>query len=220
MRILGTALDLIRSARRPYLLINIAYYGLIVCAMLYTAFDRPLQQSLMDSVAVSLSEGPLSTVAEAYVGNRVLPAIGLTLGINVAVGSFATITLPSLIIPFSGLLTGEIRAMVWGVLFSPQVSGGIGVQDVVAGIMLLGLIFLEGQGYVLAMFGAFLHGRAFVLPRHSERSRGISPSWHGYLRGLKQQAHIYLLVVLVLLIAALYEVGLAMVVAPALYPQP
>jgi hypothetical protein len=107
---------------------------------------------------------------------------------------------------------------------------------VVAGIMLLGLIFLEGQGYVLAMFGAFLHGRAFVFPRQSERSRGISsaslersrenrsrgiwPSWHGYLLGLKQQALIYLLVALVLFIAALYEVCLAMVVAPALYPQP
>ena len=31
-------------------------------------------------------------------------AIGLTFGINLAVGSFVTITLPSLVIPFSGFL--------------------------------------------------------------------------------------------------------------------
>ena len=223
MKPFRSALGLIRGSRRPYLVINLAYYGLILCAMVYTAFDRSLQQLLMDSVAASLSEGPLATVADAYVGGSVLPAIGLTVGINLAVGSFVTITLPSLVIPFSGLLTAALRALIWGVLFSPQISGAIAVRDVLIGIMLLGLILLEGQGYVLAMFGAYLHGRSFLFSRPEgsgeNRSRGIAPSWQGYLLGLKEQALIYLFVALVLLIAALYEVGLAMVAAPALYRQ-
>lgn len=224
LKALHPALELIRGARRAYLNLNIAYYGLVVCGMAYTAFDRSLQQSLTGAVSTSLTEGPLSTVLDAYTGGRAIAAIALTVGINLAVGSFATVTLPSMIIPFSGLLMGGIRALVWGVLFSPQISGGLGVPELVTGALLLGLIFLEGQGYVLAMFGAVLHGKVFLFPRHSEPvpslvegpRRAISPSWQGYLLGLKQQAQIYLLVAIVLFIAALYEVGLALVAAPAL----
>jgi hypothetical protein len=212
VKVLRSALNLIRDARRPYVVLNIAYYGLVACALVYTTFDRSLQQTLMEAVGGALAEGPLAPVWDAYSAQRVLLAIGLTFGINLIVGSFASITLPSLVIPFSGSLVAGIRPLTWGVLFSPQDVAGVGPPELVAGFLLVGLLFLEGQGYVLALFGAYLHGRAFLWPQ----SVGATGRRQGYWHGLKQQGHIYLLVALVLIIAALYEVGLAMVAIPVL----
>jgi hypothetical protein len=212
VKALRSALGVIREARRPYLILNLLYYGLVACAMGVTAFDRSLQQTLMDSVGGALTEGPLAPVLDAYTGGQVWLAIGLTFGINLLVGSFVTITLPSLVIPFSGFLLAAVRAGMWGVLFSPQIEGGVGARELVVGLMLLILLFLEGQGYVLALFGAYLHGRAFLWPR----TVGLTGRWQGYWHGLKEQARIYLLVALVLVIAAVYEVLLAMVVLSAL----
>jgi hypothetical protein len=133
-------------------------------------------------------------------------------GINLAVASFITITLPSLVIPFSGLLMLVVRALLWGVLFTPQTLSGIGAADLVAGLLIAVLAFLEGQGYVLAALGAYLHGRAFLWPD----SLGAESHRAGYWRGLKLQARIYVLVALVLLIAAIYEVAVAVFALPAL----
>jgi hypothetical protein len=193
-------------------LLNVAYYGLVVCAMVYTAFDRSLQQALMGSVGEALTEGPLAPVLDAYTTERAILAIGLTFGINLAVGSFLTITLPSLVVPFSGFLLAGVRALTWGVLFSPQIVGGIGAGELVTGVLLVGLLFLEGQGYVLAALGVYLHGTAFLWPQ----TGGATGHLQGYWHGVKKQARIYLLVALVLVVAALYEVALALVAAPAL----
>ena len=63
--------------------------------------------------------GPLSVVGQAYVNAQVFTAILATFLVNLFIGSFGTITLPSLIIPFSGFLIGIYRAVLWGLLLSP-----------------------------------------------------------------------------------------------------
>lgn len=113
MKVLHDAVRTIKDARRPYVILNLVYYGLVVCGKAYAAFDRPLQEYLMESVGGALTEGPLAAVAEAYGAQQAVQAIGLTLGINLAVGSFLSITLPSLVIPFSGLLVAGVRAVAW-----------------------------------------------------------------------------------------------------------
>jgi hypothetical protein len=212
MKALHTALGVVRGARRPYLALNLVYYGLVASAMVYATFDSSLQPALMESVGAALTEGPFAPVLDAYTGGQVWLAIGLTFGVNLLVGSFVTITLPSLVVPFSGLLLAGLRAVLWGVLFTPQIDGGIGATKLVAGLLLLVLLILEGQAYVLATLGAYLHGRAFLWPR----SVGATRRWQGYWHGVKQQAPVYLLVAIVLLVAAVYEVLLAVVAVPAL----
>lgn len=212
MNALRAAVRTIRDARRPYVIINLVYYGLVACGMAYAAFDRSIQQSLLEAVGGALTEGPLATVVEAYTAQQVLLAVGLTVGINLAVGSFASITLPSLVIPFSGLLVAGIRAVTWGLLFSPQSVAGAGPGDVLTGGLFVLLVILEGQGYVLAAMGAYLQGRAFLWPRRT----GATGHRQGYWRGLKDEARLYLLVALVLLVAAVYEVWFAVAAVPAL----
>ena len=212
MGLVRSALDVIKRARRPFAILNFAYFGLVVCAMAFTALNPSLNAALLEAVGQSLSEGPLAPVLEAYLAKRVVLATALTVGINLAVGSFVTITLPSLIVPFSGLLMAALRALTWGVLFSPQTVPQIGAAELAAGLAIAILVFLEGEAYVLAALGAFLHGRAFLRPR----SVGLQGHVRGYWEGLRIQARIYVLVALNLLLAAIYEVAIAVFAIPAL----
>lgn len=209
MKILRSALDVVRDARRPYVILHLAYYGIVVLAMGFTAFNRSLQQQLLDSIGEAFSPGPLAPVWDAYVGGQVLIAVALTFLVNLVLASFMTITLPSLVIPFSGFIIGGLRAATWGLLFSPELQG-VSAAEVAAGAFVAVLVLLEGEGYILALLAAFVHGRAFLWPG----TVGAGNHKQGYWLGLKRSAKIYLLVAIVLLVAAVYEVLLVVVALP------
>ena len=63
-------------------------------------------------------------------------------------------------------------------------------------------LILEGQAYILTMLAAYIQGRAFLWPK----SVGLERRGQGYLEGLKRTGKMYVLVILTLLIAAVYEV--------------
>jgi hypothetical protein len=88
----------------------------------------------------------------------------------------------------------------------------MGVREVLTGLGVLVLLFLEGEGYILGALGAFIQGRALFWPR----SVGASGAVQGYWYGIVAQARLYLLIVLVLLVAAVYEVGLLFLAGPAM----
>jgi hypothetical protein len=166
---------------------------------------------LQEAIGSDFAEGPLSPVWSAYSNGQGLPAIAMTFGVNLTAGSFASITLPSLVIPFSGLLIGAYRAVLWGVIFSPatlEVSG----RMMISGLLILILILLKGQAYVLTMLAAYIHGRAFLWPR----SVGAATRRQGYWLGVKRSARLYLLVALVLAVAAVYETLVAIYIIPSL----
>ncbi|MGD8760254.1 MAG: hypothetical protein PVJ07_08385 [Anaerolineales bacterium] len=199
----------VRESRRAYAVLNIAYYGLMVCAMIFVAFNRSVQHSMLGAGVEAWETGPLAMIGGAYNSGEQLLAIALTFAANLFVGSLVFITLPSLIIPFSGLAIGLCRALVWGLMFCP---GGLDVSagNVLAELLILIVIFLEGQGYVLAMLAALNHGKAWLIPK----SVGASNRLQGYWTGVKQSLKTYLLVVLALIVAAVYEVVLTLVILP------
>ena len=195
MNTLRSSLAVVGKHRRAYLLLNVAYYGLMVAAMAYAAFHPALQRTLLDAMGEAVGTGPLRTVGGAYLGGHLLLAVVLTFAANLVGGSFAYITLPSLIVPFGGLVLGAFRALLWGLMFSPTAVMGAGF------FLLLPTIILEGQGYVLAMLAAYVQGMAFVRPK----SIGAKTHGRGYWEGLKRSARIYVLVAIVLLVAAVVE---------------
>jgi hypothetical protein len=196
MKVIQSALEPIKEFRRAHIVLNLVYYGLVTCGMIYVAFNPSLQQSLLELVGSAFTEGPFSAVGSAYVGGQVLQAMVLTFVVNLFIGSIAVITLPSLVIPFSGLLTGAYRAVLWGLLLSPT-------TPVLRWVMIPHslVLILEGQAYILAMLAAYVQGRAFLWPR----SVGAATRRQGYGLGVKRSVRIYLLVVLVLAVAAIYE---------------
>jgi hypothetical protein len=195
--LLKSAWGLVQENQQAYILLNIIYYGLVVIGMIYVAFDQELQKELMNLVGADFMTGPLFFVGQAYVNAQVLTAILATFFVNLFIGSFGTITLPSLVIPFSGFLIGIYRAVLWGILLSPA-NPDMRLIMIPHSLTLI----IEGQAYILALLAVYLQGRAFLLPQ----SVGLESRVQGYLEGLKRTGKIYLLVVLTLAIAAIYEV--------------
>ena len=197
MNLLKSAWGLVQEHRRVYIILNAIYYGLVVICMIYVAFNRPLQDELLESIGEAFMTGPLSFVGSAYINTKVLAAIGATFFVNLLVGSFGTITLPSLVIPFSGILVGFYRAVLWGLILSPA-HPDLRLVMIPHSVTLI----LEGQAYILTMLAAYIQGKTFLWPK----TVGLERRGRGYLEGLKRAGKMYVLVLLTLLIAAIYEV--------------
>jgi len=211
LKALRSALGVSGESRRAYVTLNLVYYGLVACGMIFTALDRSIQRELLAAVGNALTQGPLAGVASAYTTGQIILAIAWTFVINLVVASFVSITLPSLIVPFSGLLVGLVRAVTWGLLFSPPTLA-VGGREAVMGLLIGILLILEGQGYVLAMLAAWVQGQAFLSPP----SVGAADRGQGYVLGIKRALRLYVLVVLVLAVAAIYEAVVVIVIIPGL----
>ena len=208
---MSAILSALRRERWAYLWLNLAYYGLVGAGMAWAAFDRPLQEQLLTMVEGELRAGALAPVSAIYDRGGVLLAAAVTFGVNLVIGSLASITLPSLVVPFSGLGLAAVRAVLWGLLFAPGTLD-MGGGEAVAGLSVALVVLLEGQGYVLAGLAALVQGRAFVWPA----SVGARNRREGYAIGVRRALTIYGAVALVLAIAALVEALAVIALMPAL----
>jgi len=207
MKHIREPLKLVAEFRRPYIALNVAYYGLIVLAMTYVARNPSVQETLLKSLKNALTTGPFALLGEAYTSGRVLRAMILTFTVNLLVGSFLWITVPSLVIPYIGILAGCWRAAMWGLLLCPSTAK-------MARVMIphsLTLI-LEGQAYILAMLGVYIQGRAFLHPH----TVGAASRVQGYRTGFKRSVRLYVPIVILLAAAAVYEALEVIFLAPRL----
>jgi hypothetical protein len=95
------------------------------------------------------------------------------------------------------VLVAIYRAVTWGLLLSPA-NPDLRLVMIPHSITLI----IEGQAYILTMLAAYIHGRAFLWPK----SVGVESRARGYLEGLKRTGKLYLLIILILAVAAIYEV--------------
>ena len=211
MKAIREAFSLIKEDRKAFNLINIGYFAIVIIGMLIIRTNPELQKQLVSLVGDAFSTGPMQYLTGAYSNGEIIKAIGLTFFVNLILGTFIAITLPSLIIPFSGLVVGAYRALVWGFLFSPDLTG-LYLPKIIMGIGIGLLLIFEGEAYVLGLFASFLQSRAWVKPA----SVGVEKHTQGYLAGLRLTLRMYLLVIGMLLIAAIYEVILVVLILPAL----
>ncbi len=190
-----TALKTVKENLRECVLMNLLYYGLVATSMAYTCAFPEAQKGLMEALRAEFPQ-VFPWIVEAYTSGNFPLAAAVTFFGNLVLGSFAYITIPSLIIPFGGVVMGGVRAVGWGLLLAPT-------SPELARVMVphsLTLI-LEGQGYVLAMFAAYLQWRGVIWPR----STGQEKRSKAYLTGIKKTAHIYTLTALFLAVSAIYE---------------
>jgi hypothetical protein len=185
-------------AARPKLLgvLHLVYFGLMLTAAL-AVYDLPdVQLVLLSAIrgAFTQPQNPLGVAARAYGSQNIAWAAIVTFAINFFLGSTAVITVPSLLVPGSGILTACLRATAWGLLLAPAfVVLSLGVLPH-AGTMLL-----EGEGYILAtFFGLLVPAYLF------DRRKGVDLLGR-YGRALLLNLKALTLVALVLLAAACYE---------------
>ncbi|QEH35728.1 hypothetical protein OJF2_42850 [Aquisphaera giovannonii] len=143
-------------AARPRLLwgVHVAYFGLYVIAAATVAF-LPLVHTA-GAMAVQGQFGDdkanvLAVAGRAYATGNVARAAAVTFAVNFFLGTLASISVPSVIIPGSGVVMATLRAAMWGVILGPG--------DATMARMMIphtGTLLLEGEGYILATFFAIL----------------------------------------------------------------
>lgn len=183
---------LVRQNGRAYGAINVAYYGLVIIAMVWVAGHPAFEQTLRAAVRDRFNPALMNAYAEGLL----LPAIWLTFYNNFFLATLLALTLPSLVIPFWGIVIGCARAILWGLALSPAdpTYRGSLIAHALTGI-------LEGQAYVLAMLGVYLLWRNTFWPRRA----GVATRREGYVLGLRQNGLLYVGVLVLLLVAAAWE---------------
>ncbi len=206
MTLLRNAWGVVRDHWRAYLALNVAYYGLVLLGMAYVSTNPAMQQSLLSEAGSAFTTGPMAFVGTAYTSGQVITASAVTFVVNLLLGSLIFITLPSLIVPFSGVLMGAFRAVIWGLILAP--TGPMALVMIPHSLTLL----LEGQGYILALLAVFVQGRALLWPR----LEGAASHWQGLKVGLLKTGQLYVLVTLSLFVAAIYEALEVILLVPLL----
>ncbi|WWD08679.1 hypothetical protein V865_006792 [Kwoniella europaea PYCC6329] len=223
----STGIQSIRRDVRPFLILQVGYWSLALMGVAITYRYPEIQQKVLDSTNKDLNRYQVGRwVKEAYDNGHVLTAAGWTFLINLTVGSFGCITLPSMMIPTSGILMTGVRAMTWGLIFSP-ITGKKDALTLPHFITML----IEGQPYILAALGDWLLTRRFLGQFGWRRVEGegegqirlidnekdkdekgkrttwswIPISWPGYGQGLKDVLSLYGPISGILAIAAIWE---------------
>jgi hypothetical protein len=189
------AWEVLKENRRAYLVISGLFYGLVIATMLYAAVDPAAQTATLNLAGDSMMTGSVSMFGKGYsTGEIVTRTVVLYFG-NLMGSDFLWITLPSMIIPFSGLAVTAFHAIQWGLLFSPA-------NPAMRSAMITHwlTLALEGQANILATLGAYILGRAVIWPQ----SIGLTGRRAAYMEGLRQASALYVLVFLVLAISGIY----------------
>ncbi|MFB0519028.1 MAG: hypothetical protein ACETWC_07070 [Acidobacteriota bacterium] len=191
---LHSAVQMVIDHRRKYWAVNGVYFGLALIVALFIYSTPAVQDFITHLVQQSIQSGKgmLGWAGRAYASGIIPYAALVTFVVNSFVGAFVYLVLPSLVIPGSGLLMGLVRSLSWGLLLSPTTES-------LAGAMIPGsfTVLLEGEAYVLCMFFVYLMVRGLV--------KGEGTLGERYRRGVGITLRGFLLVLLVLAAAALYE---------------
>lgn len=196
IKLLKETVRIIRENWKAYVAINILFYGIVIVGMIIISSSPKLHKEIISNLHNYLlnGNGLLPIVAKYYLENNIPIAIALTFLVNLFLATLIHITLPSLIIPFAGFLIFILRAFQWGIIFGFDFP-----------IEFYGVTILEGQGYIIAAFAIYLHGIFMIRPHYY----GFQKRKEAFLNGVKVIGKLYILVIFVLLIAAVYEVLIA-----------
>lgn len=186
----------IRKDRRAFLVLNLAYVALFGLGILATVLIPDLRPGGLGALQGDPGTGGLGAmIGDAYRSGNVALAALVTFGVNLLSASLLQTTAPSLLIPFLGVALTLARGLSWGVLFTPA-----GAEDPSFLIHWVTLA-IEGAAYVVVGFAAWVHGRMFLQPRRY----GFETRRGGYVGGLVATLKLYVLVIVLLIVGALYE---------------
>lgn len=196
--ILHDPLAALTTHRRLTWTVHLVYFGLylLAAALVFRAPD--LRNALQAVIQKDLSEGGglLERAGSAYRSGNIAWAAIVTFAINFFLGSVLVLTLPSCVIPGSGVLVAGFRAVLWGLILVPAT-----LQQAFVMLPHSGTLLLEGEGYILAAFFGLMV--PLSLRRRPADSDSASPV--GYRRAVVLNLKGCVLVAIVLAVAATYE---------------
>lgn len=186
-------LEILRKNKKTYLTINSIFYGLVVLLAIYAYFNPALSEHLRMQI---IQQPALKFIVTVCQNKNFIFIATFIFVVNLIFGSYIFITLPSFFFPSIGVVLGAIRAISWGLIILP-----LSEWLTKAMVFHSAVIFLEGQAYIIAMFGALQMGQAVLKPNKF----GETNRWKAYLKSIKQNHYLYPLIAVILLLAALCE---------------
>jgi hypothetical protein len=191
MHRLRRPLQIIRADLRTYLLINVFVYGVLLLGMALGALFPDLHAAR----TASFAEGGQGALANSMVGNGWVFGTVIFL-VNVFPTALLLITLPSLVVPFAGLVVFAIKAIDLGIMLAPV--------DATSRLILIPhslTLLIEFQAYALVMFGAYLLSRSWLRPATVDAPNRRK----GYVHGLSRLGWLWLPALALFVIGAVYE---------------
>ncbi|GAA5064671.1 stage II sporulation protein M [Nocardia callitridis] len=183
--------QIIRADLRAYLLVNVFVYGVFLLGIALGV----LFPNLHAARTTSFADGDQGALVDAVIGNGWVFGTVIFL-VNVFPTALLLITLPSLVIPFAGLVVFAIKTVDLGLTLAPV--------DTTAQLTLIPhslTLLIEFQAYVLVMFGAYLLGRSWLRPTTAD----ALTRRQGYVRGLSRLGWLWLPALVLFVIGAVYE---------------
>lgn len=192
-RIFRHVLEIIGKNLPAYLVLNLFFYGLMVLSIVYVSNNPEVGRACHLQMKKSMEGGLLGLGYKLYwVQRSILLAFIFTFLVNLILGAAVYVTLPSFVIPFSGLAVLAYRFILWGLNTGPA-----GISHFVNA----GTLFLEGQGYIIAALAIYLQGSRYVRWRH----HGYESADAAFRKGFALTVRLYPIVAVVLFVAALFE---------------
>ncbi|MGP9538087.1 hypothetical protein ACT3SP_08745 [Brachybacterium sp. AOP43-C2-M15] len=191
MPVVRSTLQILRTHLRAYLLANLLMYGLVLGGF---ALGLAVPE-LAAGRATALEEDGTADLVGRLLSNVWLFAVTI-LGVNAITVGLFSIVLPSLVIPFAGIVIFACRAVVIGVTLAPT--------DPSTWIVLIPhslTLVIEFQAYILLVLGVYLLGRAWITPAFVGETSRV----RAYGQGLRLLGRLGLAALVLLVVGALYE---------------
>lgn len=191
MPLFRRALQTIQTNRRAYLVLNAILYG----SFLVGFGTGLLFPSLTAAQTESLGSGGQADLVRSLLENPWLFAL-VILANNVLRAGLLNLVLPSMIVPFAGIVWYVYTLFTVGLVLAPVDRDGwlVFIPHSLTVIM-------EIQAYVLLSLGVYLLGRAWISPR----TVGAENRRQAYVGGLRQLGVLSLPALALLVVFALYE---------------
>jgi len=191
MRLFRRALQTIQANRRAYLVLNAILYGSVLvgfgAGLLFPGLTAAQKESFED--------GGQADLVRSLLENPWLFALAI-LANNALRAGLLSLVLPSLIVPFAGIVWYVYMLFTVGLMLAPADRDGWLVL-----IPHSLTVVMEIQAYVLLSLGAYLLGRAWIWPR----TVGAENRRQAYVGGLRQLGVLSLPALALLVVFALYE---------------
>lgn len=191
MRLFRRALQTIQANRRAYLALNAVLYG----SLLVGFGTGLLFPALTAAQTESFEDGGQADLVRSLLENPWLFALAI-LANNALRAGLLSIVLPSMIVPFAGVVWFAYAMFTVGLMLAPVDRDGWLVL-----IPHSLTVVMEIQAYVLLSLGAYLLGRAWIWPR----TVGAENRRQAYVGGLRQLGVLSLPALALLVTFALYE---------------
>lgn len=191
MRLFRRAFQTIEANRRAYLALNAILYGSVLAGFGTGLLFPGLTAAQMES----FEDGGQADLVRSLLDSPWLFALAI-LANNALRAGLLNLVLPSMIVPFAGIVWYVYSLFTVGLMLAPVDRDGwlVLVPHSLTVVM-------EIQAYVLLSLGAYLLGRAWIWPR----TVGAENRRQAYVGGLRQLGVLSLPALALLVVFALYE---------------